>query len=134
MRVYVLNMQRRSDGFSYVAGVYENEDMAKRDAKTFHGAYEPIIVAQELIPHWHSARNDDDADIDLQQQVEALQAYVDVMQNYVLTLKDAMMILLDMPHIRKAMGEKVTQRLRKDLAEGRRSTFHDEMRQYIKER
>lgn len=131
MRVYVLNMQRRSDGFNYVAGVYENEDMAKRDAKTFHDAYEPIIVAQELIPHWNSARNDD---IDLQQQVEALQSYVDVMQNYVLTLKDAMIILLDMPDIRKAMGEKVTQRLRKDLAEGRRSTFDDDMRKYIKER
>ena len=133
MRVYVLNMQRRSDGFNYVAGVYENEDMAKRDAKTFHDAYEPIIVAQELIPHWRSARNDD-YDIDLQQQVEALQTYVDVLQNYVLTLKDAMMILLDMPDIRKAMGEKVTQRLRKDLAEGRRSTFDDEMRKYIRER
>lgn len=135
MRVYVLNMQRRSDGFNYVAGVYENEDMAKRDAKTFHDAYEPIIVEQELIPHWCSPKNNDDgADIDLQQQVEALQSYVDVMQNYVLTLKDAMMILLDMPDIRKAMGEKVTQRLRKDLAEGRRSTFDDEMRQYIKQR
>ena len=133
MRVYVLNMQRRSDGFNYVAGVYENEDMAKRDAKTFHDAYEPIIVAQELIPHWRSPKNDDD-DIDLQQQAEALQGYVDVMQNYVLTLKDAMTILLDMPDIRKAMGEKVTQRLRKDLAEGRRSTFDDEMRKYIKER
>lgn len=133
MRVYVLNMQRRSDGFDYVAGVYENEDMAKRDAKTFHDAYESIIVAQELIPHWRSPKNDND-DIDLQQQVEALQAYVDVLQNYVLTLKDAMIILLDMPDIRKAMGEKVTQRLRKDLAEGRRSTFDDEMRKYIRQR
>lgn len=133
MRVYVLNMQRRSDGFNYVAGVYENELMAKRDAKTFHDAYEPIIVAQDIIPHWDSPTNDDD-DIDLQQQVEALQAYVDVMQNYVLTLKDAMMILLDMPDIRRAIGEKVTQRLRKDLAEGRRSTFDDEMRKYIKEK
>jgi hypothetical protein len=133
MRVYVLNMQRRSDGFNYVAGVYENEDMAKRDAKTFHDAYEPIIVAQDIIPRWDSPTNDDD-DIDLQQQVEALQAYVDVMQNYVLTLKDAMMILFDMPDIRRAIGEKVTQRLRKDLAEGRRSTFDDEMRKYIKEK
>ena len=133
MRVYVLNMRRRSDGFSYVAGVYENEDMAKRDAKTFHDAYEPIIVAQDVIPHWSSPKNDDD-DIDLQQQVEALQAYGDVMQNYVLALKDAMIILLDMPDIRKAMGEKTTKLLRKDLAEGRRTTWDDEMRKYIKRR
>lgn len=60
-------------------------------------------------------------DIDLQQQVEALQAYVDVLQNYVLTLKDAMIILLDMPDIRRAIGEKTTKFLRKDLAEGRRT-------------
>lgn len=132
MRVYVLNMQRRSDGFNYVAGVYENEDMAKRDAKTFQGAYEPIIVAQDVIPHWSSPKNDDD--IDLQQQVDVLQAYVDVMQNYVLTLKDAMIILLDMPDIRKAMGEKTTKLLRKDLAEGRRTTWDDEICKYIKER
>lgn len=127
MRVYVLNMQRRSDGFNYVAGVYENEDMAKRDAKTFHDAYEPIIVAQELIPHWRSPKNDDD-DIDLQQQVEAIQEYVDVMQNYVLTLKDAMIILLDMPDIRRAIGEKTTRVLRADLATGCRTT------EYIKEK
>lgn len=131
MRVYVLSMQRRSDGFSYIAGVYEDEDMAKREAKNFHDAYEPIITAQDVVPHWRSVRNDD---IDLQQQVEVLQAYVDVIQNYVLTLKDAMMILLDMPDIRKAMGEKTTKLLRKDLAEGRRSTWDDEMRKYIRER
>lgn len=82
----------------------------------------------------YEVQEDASDNIDLQQQVEALQQYVDVMQNYVLTLKDAMMILLDMPNIRKAMGEKVTQRLRKDLAEGRRSTFDDEMRKYIRER
>lgn len=133
MKVYVLNMQRRSDGFNYVAGVYENEDMAKRDAKTFHDAYEPIIVAQELIPHWRSPKNDDD-DIDLQQQVEALQAYVDVLQNYVLVLKDAMMMVLEVPAIRAKIGEKPTELLRRDLSKGRRTTFDDEMRQYIKER
>jgi hypothetical protein len=124
-------MQRRSDGFNYVAGVYENEDMAKRDAKTFQGAYEPIIVAQELIPHWHSARNDD---IDLQQQVEALQAYVDVMQNYIVVLKDAMMMVLEVPAIRAKIGQKTAELLRHDLSKGRRTTWDDEMRKYIKER
>lgn len=133
MRVYVLNMQRRSDGFNYVAGVYENEDMAKRDAKTFHDAYEPIIVAQELIPHWRSPKNDDD-DIDLQQQVEALRAYVDVLQGYTLVLKDAMMMVLEVPAIRAKVGEKATELLRRDLSKGSRTTWDDEMRQYIKER
>lgn len=133
MIVYVLNMQRRSDGFNYVAGVYENEDMAKRDAKTFHDAYEPIIVAQELIPHWRSPKNDDD-DIDLQQQVEALRAYVDVLQGYTLVLKDAMMMVLEVPAICAKVGEKTTELLRRDLSKGRRTTWDDEMRQYIKEK
>lgn len=121
MRVYVLNMQRRSDGFNYVAGVYENEDMAKRDAKTFHDAYEPIIVAQDIIPRWDSPTNDDD-DIDLQQQVEALQEYVNVLQGYTLVLKDAMMMVLEVPAIRAKVGEKATELLRRDLSKGRRTT------------
>lgn len=59
-------------------------------------------------------------DIDLQQQVEALQSYVDLLQNYTLNLKDAMIMLLDIPDIRKALGEKTTKVLRNNLANGRR--------------
>lgn len=123
MKVYVVNAMRDRN-HSYLVGTYTNKAeaiaAAKREEDFRRGMY---LCSVEVRYVSDSASNDDD--IDLQQQVEALQAYVDVMQNYVLTLKDAMIILLDMPDIRRAMGEKVTQRLRKDLAEGRRTTFGD---------
>lgn len=129
MKVFVV--LARSAEHCYVFGVYADRGMAWKAALTFRGNWTADVEEKEFIGYKEPANSDD---IDLQQQLEALQAYVDVLQNYVLTLKDAMMILLDMPDIRKAMGEKVTQRLRKDLAEGRRSTFDDEMRKYIRER
>lgn len=131
MKVYVV--QATSHNHHYTLNVYTEKsqaNMAARMEEVYRdGKYVCEVQEFNVI---ESASNYDN--IDFQQQVEALQQYVDVMQNYVLTLKDAMMILLDMPNIRKAMGEKVTQRLRKDLAEGRRSTFDDEMRKYIRER
>lgn len=132
MKNYIVNAVR--DGtHSYLVGTYAKEDeaiaAAKQEEDFRRGRYRCSIEVRYVN---ESASNDDD--IDLQQQVEALQSYVDVMQNYVLTLKDAMIILLDMPDIRRAMGEKTTKLLRKDLAEGRRTTWDDEMRKYIKRR
>jgi hypothetical protein len=132
MRVYIVNAIRDRN-HSYLVGTYTNKAEAIAAAKREEDFRRGMYLCSVEVRYVNDCASNDD-DIDLQQQVEALQAYVDVLQNYVLTLKDAMMILLDMPDIRKAMGEKVTQRLRKDLAEGRRSTFDDEMRKYIRER
>lgn len=134
MRVYVVLIIKDKEP-TRVFGVFKDKKEAFQATSKF--ARES---AERGDDSWYAdleeceVQEDASDDIDLQQQVEALQSYVDVMQNYVLTLKDAMMILLDMPDIRKAMGEKTTKLLRKDLAEGRRSTFDDEMPKYIKER
>lgn len=134
MKVYVVLIISDKEP-TRIFGVFKDKKEAFQATSKFaqesaeRGDYDWYADVQEC-----DVQGDTTDDIDLQQQVEALQAYVDVLQNYVLTLKDAMMILLDMPDIRRAMGEKVTQRLRRDLAEGRRSTFDDEMRKYIRER
>lgn len=135
MKVYLV--QASSHTHRYTLGAYKTKALAEQAARMEEvyrdGKY--VCECQEFLIIDHpDAANDNDYNIDIQQQVEALQAYMDVMQNYVLTLKDAMMILLDMPDIRNAMGEKTTRVLRKDLAEGRRRTWDDEMRKYVKER
>jgi hypothetical protein len=64
-------------------------------------------------------------DIDLQQQVEALQAYVGVLQKHILCLTDAVARILHIPDIKKGVGENGTRNLLKHLAEGRRTTWEE---------
>lgn len=132
MKVYVVNAMRDRN-HSYLVGTYTNKAeaiaAAKREEDFRRGMY---LCSVEVRYVNDSASNDDD--IDLQQQVEALQAYVDVLQGYTLVLKDAMMMVLEVPAIRAKIGEKPTELLRRDLSKGSRSTFDDEMRKYIRER
>lgn len=129
MKVFVV--LARSAEHCYVFGVYADRGMAWKAALTFRGDWTADVEEKEFVGYEEPSNSDD---IDLQQQVEALQAYVDVLQNYVLVLKDAMMMVLEVPAIRAKMGEKATELLRRDLSKGSRTTFDDEMRQYIKER
>lgn len=121
MIVYLVQASNNS-GHRYTLGVYSTEIQAQAAARreeSFRGGQYVCMVQEfEVVED-----RDLEDGISLQEQVEALQLYMSTVQTYVLTLKDAMMILLDMPDIRGAMGEKTTKLLRKDLAEGRRSTW-----------
>ena len=121
------------DNHCYIVGVYPTEGVAYVAAKQEEydrcGRYECIIAEWEVPDEKGGSE-----DIDLQQQVEVLQAYVDVLQGYTVVLKDAMMMVLEVPAIRANVGEKTTELLTRDLSKGSRTTWDDETRQYIKEK
>jgi hypothetical protein len=131
MKVYIVKAS--SGTHQYIVGVYADEvratAAARREEEFRGGKYICGVDGFEVID---SVSNDDG--MDLQQQVEALQAYVNVLQGYTLVLKDAMMMVLEVPAIRAKVGEKTTELLRRDLSKGSRTTWDDEMRKYIRER
>lgn len=121
MIVYLVQAFNNS-GHHYTLGVYSTEMQAQAAARreeSFRGGkYDCMVQEFEVVED-----RDLEDGVSLQEQVEALQLYMSTVQTYVLILKDAMMILLDMPDIRRVIGEKTTNVLRKDLAECRRSTW-----------
>lgn len=79
-----------------------------------------------------SAEQCEEQEPDFQEQIEAMNQYMEEAQHRLIILKDAMLMLLDAPAIAAAIGQNSASELKADLLRNRRTTFDDLYQKYIK--